>query len=59
MTSDHRAEFFALLERAVRVGALLPDPDDIDLSDANAVADLKMVLPEFFVAHAEIEALLD
>jgi hypothetical protein len=31
MTTDNRAEFFALLERACRVGSLIPDVDAVDL----------------------------
>ncbi|WOH60393.1 MULTISPECIES: hypothetical protein [Bradyrhizobium] len=49
-TEDERAAFFALMERANRIGALPEHVEDIDLDDLRAVADLKMVPAEFLIA---------
>ncbi|MDA9405573.1 hypothetical protein XH80_01920 [Bradyrhizobium sp. CCBAU 45384] len=54
MTTDNRAEFFALIERANRIGALLPEPEEIDVDDPAAVAEVKLVLSEFNAALAAI-----
>jgi hypothetical protein len=55
--NDAHAEFFALIERAVRIGALLPERiEDIDADNPAAVAEVSAVLAELTVALAAIEA---
>jgi hypothetical protein len=54
--SDDRAAFFALMERAVRIGTLLPGIEDVDVDDPVAIAELKLILAEFNAARAAVEA---
>ncbi|WP_158268078.1 hypothetical protein [Bradyrhizobium sp. MOS002] len=55
-TEDERAAFFALMERANRVGALLPERiEHIDIDDPVVLAELRVVMAEF---NATCEALL-
>jgi hypothetical protein len=42
-----KAKYFALMQRAVDVLALLPDPETIDTSDEAVMADATMLLAEF------------
>jgi hypothetical protein len=57
MTIDRRESFFALIERANRVGSLLPEcPEDIDVDDPAALAELRIVLDEFDKARRAVEA---
>jgi hypothetical protein len=55
MATNNCAEFFALLERACRVGDLIPDVDAVDLDDPAVRAELKMVLAEFSAAVGRIK----
>lgn len=54
-----RTRYFALMKRSVQILSLLPDPDEIDLTDArslaHATADVKMVLAEFNKVSAELD----
>mgnify|MGYP005827032565 CR=1 FL=1 len=50
------SEFMRLVERAVRIGALFPDIEDIDLGDPAALAELRMILDEFDKALALVKA---
>lgn len=51
-------ELISLLQRANQIGVLLPNPDDIDLTDPVAVADARLALAEFQKVHADILTLL-
>jgi len=42
-----KAKYFALMQRAVDVLRLLPDPEIIDTSDEGVMADATMLLAEF------------
>ena len=46
-SSDLKSRYFALMQRAVDVLALLPDPETIDTSDEAVMADATMLLAEF------------
>jgi hypothetical protein len=47
-TEDERAAFFAVMERANRVGALLPERiEHIDIDDSVVLAELRVVMAEF------------
>ena len=51
-------KLFSLLTRYAQLGSLLPTVmDDLDLSDAAAVADFELVLAEMDQTKAKIEAL--
>ncbi|MDA9424020.1 hypothetical protein [Bradyrhizobium sp. CCBAU 53380] len=50
-------EFFALMERYIRLGSLLP-PDDVDHIDPAAVPDIKMILAEMNETKAQMDALM-
>lgn len=54
-SDPHRAEFLALIERAVRIGALLPDSDQVDVEDPVALAGLKVVMAEFNSAASAVK----
>jgi len=46
-SSDLKSRYFALMQRAVDVLALLPDPETSDTSDEAVMADATMLLAEF------------
>lgn len=47
-TEDERAAFFTVMERANRVGALLPERiEHIDIDDPVVLAELRVVMAEF------------
>jgi hypothetical protein len=52
------AKLQSLMERMNQLGQLFPDLDDIDLEDANQVAEVQIVLDEFNKAKAELDAFL-
>ena len=51
------------MQRAVQILSLLPDPDNIDLSDeravANATADVRLLLAEFKKVSDEMDEIGD
>jgi hypothetical protein len=56
-----RAQFFALLERAARVGSQLPDPATLDLIDEDddqSWAGIDLLLREFYKIQVEIDTVL-
>jgi hypothetical protein len=57
--SDKRkAESFALMKRHNEIGALLPDADDFDPTDAAALAEVRMILAEMKKVKAELDAMM-
>ncbi len=50
-------EFFALMERFVRLGSLLP-PDDVDHIDPAAVPAIKMILAEMNETMARLDGVM-
>ena len=57
-SDDRKAKFFALVKRYSQVGSLLPEEEDLDLTNAAAVAEAKMILAEMEKMKAELEAML-
>ena len=55
---EAQAKFRNLMQRAVQITALLPDPENIDPDDPAALADVKMVLAEFDKVNSEIWEML-
>lgn len=52
------AKLLTIMERMCQLGRLLPAADDLDLDDADEMAEAKIVLAEFQKAEAEMWALL-
>lgn len=52
-----REAFFALMERYIRLGSLLP-PDDVDQINLAAVPDIKMILAEMNETMVRMDALM-
>jgi hypothetical protein len=55
-----RREFLDLLVRAIRITALLPNPDevDLDLDDLSVRVELRLIFDEFDVTRAALERLM-
>jgi hypothetical protein len=59
MTTDRDESLLGLIERANRIGSLLPKcVEDVDLDDPAALADLVIVLLEFDKVRTAIEVRL-
>jgi hypothetical protein len=57
-SDDRKAKIFALMKRYNQIGALLPEEEDLDLTNAAAVAEAKLVLAEMAKVKAELEAMM-
>jgi hypothetical protein len=57
-SSEAQAKFRRLMQRAVQITALLPDPENIDPDDPAVLAEVKMVLAEFDKVNSEIWEML-
>jgi hypothetical protein len=55
--AEHKVKFFALMARFNQLGRLLPDPDDLETSDA-ATAEVNMILTEMKKTQAELDAMM-
>lgn len=55
---DRKAKFFALVKRYNQVGSLLPEEEYLDLTNAAAVAEAKLVLAEMAKVKAELDEML-
>jgi hypothetical protein len=59
MTPDRKAKFFALMARYNQIGSLLPEEENLDLTNAAAVAEAKMILVEMAKVKAELDAMME
>jgi hypothetical protein len=57
-SDDRKAKIFALMQRYNRVGSLLPEEEDLDLTSAAAVAEAKIILAEMAKVKAELDEML-
>jgi hypothetical protein len=61
--SKSQAKYFHLMQRAVQIATLLPDPATIDTSDpaamADVMADVEMILNEFNKINREMMEILN
>ena len=56
-TTERKAEFFALMERFVQLGALLNETFDIE--DADALAETKLILAKMNKTQALIDKIME
>jgi hypothetical protein len=56
--NDEKARIFALMQRYNQIGCLLPDEENLDLTNAAAVAEAKLVLAEMAKVKAELDEML-
>lgn len=56
--TDLKAQYFALMARAVQIGSQLPDPDDLDVNHPGAIAKTKRLLKEFNAISQQMNDLL-
>jgi hypothetical protein len=54
---DRRRKYLALMARHNQLGRLLPAPDDLDLDDAEAVAEAQLIIAEMNATQAKMKAL--
>jgi hypothetical protein len=58
-SSESRAKFRKLLQRAIQIAVLFPDPENIDPSEETAIAEVKMLLTEFNKVDSEMREMLE
>ena len=57
-SDGRKARIFALMQRYNQIGCLLPDEENLDLTNAAAVAEAKLVLAEMAKVKAELDEML-
>jgi hypothetical protein len=53
-----RDHVHALMRRFNEIGVLLPTPEELDTTDASAIASVKLLMREMMAIKAEIDALI-
>jgi hypothetical protein len=57
--SELKTKYFALMERAVQIGLLFPDINNIDPSNPEAIAEVAILLKEFNKVNDEINSIME
>jgi hypothetical protein len=55
---DRKAKIYALMKRYNQVGALLPEEENLDLTNAAQVAEATIILREMAKLKAELDEML-
>jgi hypothetical protein len=56
---ERKREFFATMDRIIRLGVLLPKATDLDPANAAQIAEAEIILAEIRKGQAELEAMME